>query len=102
MMGRAQASGVTLNEQDASLIKGMLRRGDRQHDIASWFDVNGGRIAEIATGLRFAEVGSADAGRLPPVGPYPKASQALEAIDALAHAKAALSLAENTIKQFAR
>ena len=102
MMGRAQASGVTLNEQDAALIKGMLRRGDRQHDIAAWFGVNGGRIAEIATGTRFTEVESADAELLPPAGPYPKASQALEAIAALAQAKTALSMAENTIRQFAR
>ena len=102
MMGRAQASGVTLNEQDAALIKGMLRRGDRQHDIAAWFGVNGGRIAEIATGTRFTEVECADAELLPPVGPYPKASQALEAIAALAQAKTALSMAENTIRQFAR
>jgi len=28
----------------------MLARGDRQHDIASYFGVNGGRIGEIATG----------------------------------------------------
>lgn len=102
MMGRAQASGVTLNEQDAALIKGMLRRGDRQHDIAAWFGVNGGRIAEIATGTRFAEVEYAESERLPPAGPYPKASQAVEAIAALAQAKTALSMAENTIRQFAR
>jgi hypothetical protein len=102
MMGRAQASGVTLNEQDAALIKGMLRRGDRQHDIAAWFGVNGGRIAEIATDRRFADVECAEARRLPPVGPYPKASQAIEAIAALAQAKAALSMAENKIRQFSR
>ena len=102
MMGRAQASGVTLNEQDAALIKGMLRRGDRQHDIAAWFGVNGGRIAEIATGTRFADVECAESGQLPPAGPYPKASQALKAIAALVQAKTALSMAENTIRQFAR
>jgi hypothetical protein len=28
----------------------MLARGDRQHDIALYFGVNGGRIGEIATG----------------------------------------------------
>lgn len=102
MMGRAQASGVTLNPNDAALIKGMLRRGDRQHDIAAWFGVNGGRIAEIAAGARFADIECADAEILPPQGPYPKASQALEAIAALAQAKMALSVAESTIRQFSR
>ena len=101
-MARAQASGVSLSERDAAIIKGMLRRGDRQHDIAAWFGVNGGRIAEIAARTRFAEVGCASVRELPPQGPYPKASQALDAIAALAQAKAALSAAEQTIRQFAR
>jgi len=47
---RAKTSGIRLNESDASLVKAMLDRGDRQHDIAAWFGVNGGRIAEIARG----------------------------------------------------
>jgi hypothetical protein len=42
MSRRAQPSGITLSVADAALIKGMLRRGDRQHDIAAWFGVNGG------------------------------------------------------------
>lgn len=53
---RARNSGVHLTETDVSQVKGMLLRGDRQHDIASWFGVNGGRIAEIATGSKFVEV----------------------------------------------
>jgi len=28
----------------------MLRQGDGQHDIAVWFGVNDGRVAEIAVG----------------------------------------------------
>ena len=50
MRNRAESSGITLSTADAALIKGMLLRGDRQHDIAAWFGVNGGRVAEIATG----------------------------------------------------
>jgi hypothetical protein len=53
---RASASGICLSERDAALVKGMLYRGDRQHDIAAWFGVNGGRIAEIATGHTFSWV----------------------------------------------
>jgi hypothetical protein len=34
----------------------MLARGDRQHDVAAHFRVNAGRIAEISTGEKFADV----------------------------------------------
>ncbi len=56
MRNRAEPSGITLSAADAALAKGMLLRGDRQHDIAAWFGVNGGRIGEIATDYRFGEV----------------------------------------------
>src|SRR5437899_51942 len=69
-MSRAEASGLYLTDADAALVKGMLRRGDRQHDIAAWFGVNGGRIAEISTGARFAHVNPARQEQLPPPGPY--------------------------------
>lgn len=59
-----------LYETDAAIAKGMLARGDKQHDIAAYFGVNGGRIAEIASGDRFAEVRAADPADLPPPGPY--------------------------------
>jgi hypothetical protein len=102
MSGRAQPSGITLSAADAALIKGMLNRGDRQHDIAAWFGVNGGRVAEIAVGARFAEVQVALAGELPPRGPYPKAAHALAAIESLVLAKSALAAAENTIRRLAQ
>jgi hypothetical protein len=101
MSHRAEPSGITLTSADAAVIKGMLRRGDRQHDIAAWFGVNGGRIAEIATSHRFAEVQAAPADRLPPPGPYPKARQAVAAIEALAAAKKALASAEDMIRKYA-
>lgn len=97
MRHRAEASGVALKVTDAAIIKGMLARGDRQHDIASWFGVNAGRIAEIATGYRFGDVEAAQ-GELPPPGPYPKARQAVAAIEALAAAKRALAVAEQLIR----
>jgi hypothetical protein len=98
MTKRAEASGIHLGEADAALIKGMLTRGDRQHDIAAWFGVNGGRIAEVATGARFSWVTEAKLEDLPPPGPYPKASQAVAAIEALEVAKGALTAAEKMIK----
>ena len=75
-MTRAEISGITLSDEDASVVKGMLDRGDRQHDIAAWFGVNGGRIAEISTGSKFANVATQKYD-LPPPGPYlsGKASQ---------------------------
>ena len=68
-MFRASNSGISLSERDASLVKGMLYRGDRQHDIASWFGVNGGRIAEISTRKKFSHV-PMETISLPPPGPY--------------------------------
>jgi hypothetical protein len=49
-MAKAPASGITLGYRETCVVKGMLARGDRQHDIASYYGVNGGRIGEIATG----------------------------------------------------
>ena len=59
-----------LSSQQAALIKGMLARGDRQSDIAAYFSCNQGRVAEISTGAKFAEVIPASADQLPPRGPY--------------------------------
>ena len=94
---RAEPSGIILTTNDAAIAKGMLARGDRQHDIAAWFGVNGGRIAEIATGYRFPLVPPADPEDLPPPGPYPAGRVAVGAIAALSAAKAALAAAEAMI-----
>lgn len=51
------------------LIKGMLDRGDLQQDIAAFFGLNSGRIAEINTGQKHADVPAVSA-NLPPPGPY--------------------------------
>ena len=96
---RARPSGIRLTEADASLVKGMLVRGDRQHDVAAWFGVNGGRIAEIATGANFAWVPRATS-ELPPPGPYPTGKQAIEAQKALDEALNALALAESKLQAF--
>ncbi|ESX15951.1 hypothetical protein X767_27900 [Mesorhizobium sp. LSJC264A00] len=95
---RAEPSGIVLAADDAAIAKGMLARGDRQHDIAAWFGVNGGRIAEIATGKRYLWVEPADSGDVPPRGPYPAARVAVEVMAALTAAKAALASAEAMIR----
>ena len=69
-MGKADKSGRSLDKWDAGIVKGMLKRGDRQHDVAAWFGVNGGRIAEINTGKRFCGVEPVALTHLPPSGPY--------------------------------
>lgn len=56
----------SIDEEMASLIKGMLLRGDSQSNIAAFFLVNGGRIAEINTGKTFEEVKAKPATKLPP------------------------------------
>jgi hypothetical protein len=90
---RAKSSGKCLTAQDASVIKGMLARGDRQHDIAAWFGVNGGRVAEIARGKRFSWAKPATE-PLPPQGPYMNPQEAVEARVALEQALVALAKAE--------
>jgi hypothetical protein len=42
--------------------------------------VNGGRIAEIATGAKFSEVAQAPRSDLPPTGPYLSGCQTQELI----------------------
>lgn len=93
-MARAESSGVHLSAADAALIKGMLARGDRQHDIAAWFGVNGGRIAEIAVGRTFKDVPAGEEDHLPPPGPYLSGKDTFVALKALSIAKEELAKAE--------
>jgi len=102
MANRALPSGISLTEEDAALVKGMLARGDRQHDIAAWFGVNGGRIGEIATGAKYADVETAPTQLLPPPGPYLSGRDAEVLIDALTRARQALDSAETSIRRQAR
>lgn len=94
---RAHSSGIQLSERDAAIVKGMLARGDRQHDIAAWFGVNGGRIAEIATRQKFRLVAPEMGVNLPPPGPYPSGRDALAALAALRTAKQAIAAAEEMV-----
>jgi hypothetical protein len=98
MRYRAAPSGVSLDHEDAAIVKGMLARGDRQHDIAAWFGVNGGRIGEIAARRKFADVAAAPLAELPPPGPYPSGREAATVMQALAQAREALDRAEAFIR----
>lgn len=99
---RADPSGVHLTGGDASIIKGMRLRGDRQHDIASWFGVNPGRVAEVLNGYAFHHIVPAEMKDLPPAGPYLSGRAAVEAVQALMEAKAALAQAEQKIRSIGR
>ena len=90
---RAESSGVRLCEEDAALVKGVLERGDRHHDIAAWFGVNQGRVANVKNGDLFPDIEVAAAADLPPVGPYSSGKSVHQAVVALDAAKIALSLA---------
>lgn len=83
MTERAEASGISLNSVDAAIVKGMLSRGDRQHDIAAWFGVNGARVADIKAGKTFPEVKPEAVSTLPPPGPYLAGKDAHAALKAL-------------------
>lgn len=68
-MSRGKASGYILKSSDAPIIMGMVARADRDHDIAAWFGVNQGRIAEVKDGTKFGSVAAARLTQLPPKGP---------------------------------
>ena len=86
-VGKADKSGRSLDKWDAGIVKGMLKRGDRQHDVAAWFGVNGGRIAEINTGKRFGGVEPVALTHLPPSGPYISGERSSEIRKELAEIK---------------
>lgn len=94
MTFRAQASGIRLTAEDAAIVKGMLARRDRQHDIAAWFGVNPGRVNEIAKGHAWKSVRVRTA-NLPPPGPYPAMRDLYKMLSAVRVAKAALEECEN-------
>lgn len=97
MPTRAKNSGIRLNEKDVALVKGMLKRGDRQHDIAAWFGVNPGRIAEVKFGDLFSLVTAATGNELPPVGPYPCGRDSMLALEIISKMRSALEDAEKLV-----
>ena len=67
-MSRGRPSGISLDKDDVRIVLGMDARGDRNHDIAAWFGVNQGRIAEAKNG-EYGTLEAAPADELPPQGP---------------------------------
>jgi hypothetical protein len=57
---------------DIATVKGMLVRGDKQHDIAAYFKCNSGRIAEIATGKVGNGIKAAPSAALPSIESGPR------------------------------
>jgi hypothetical protein len=98
-MARAEPSGLRLTAIDASIVKGMIARGDRHHDIAAWFGVNQGRVAEVNSGAVYADVPTAPPDILPPTGPYASGRIAHTAISALSEAQSALDRAKAIIDE---
>lgn len=98
-MARAESSGYRLSPDDAGIVRGMIARGDRHHDIAAWFGVNQGRIAEVNNGTIFPDQQAAPIDALPPSGPYMSARSAHRAYTALQEARTALELATQAIDE---
>jgi hypothetical protein len=98
-MTRAEPSGIALTESEAMIAKGMIARGDRQHDIAAWFGVNGGRIGDISTGKKFSNVVAAALDKLPPPGPYLTGRDAHAAMIALEAAAETINAALSLIRE---
>ena len=98
---RAHNSGIRLTEQDAAIVKAMIARGDRQHDIAAWFGVNGGRLGEIAAGRKHRSIVPAERSNIPPPGPYPNGRDATIALNALVAARQAIASAEAVVRRYA-
>lgn len=97
-MARAERSGIRLSADDASLVKGMAKRGDRHHDIAADFGVNQGRIAEVLGGEKHAASPVAPSRDLPEAGPYITGRSSQKTIAALEQARSTLRDALNDIE----
>jgi hypothetical protein len=69
-MSKLYGDDEELTEQDARIVKGMFKRGDKNETIAAFFGVNQRAISYIRTGKKFQEVGRAKQTELPPPGPY--------------------------------
>jgi hypothetical protein len=54
-----------ITAEQAAIVKGLLIRNEKQHDIAAYFGENPGRIADIAKGRKYPDVVPASKGKLP-------------------------------------
>ena len=59
---------LSVSQEDARIILGMVARGDKNQDIAAWFGINQGRIPETKQG-KYGNPQPAPTAELPPKGP---------------------------------
>lgn len=74
---------MALTDNEISIVKGMLNRGDKQQDIASYFGVNSARVNEVNTGMKGERVQPAALDTPPPAGPAMAGRSAIRARDTL-------------------
>lgn len=67
---RAASIAPKITPEVVALAKGMLARGDRQSDIAAYFQFNQGRLWEIRQAAKYRHIVPAEVGLLPEPGPY--------------------------------
>lgn len=79
---------MSLSAEQAAVVKGLLARGEKQHDIAAFFGENGGRVADIAKGRKWPDVKPA------PKVELPTPAQLVPWGFIMAEAQKALSIAE--------
>lgn len=101
---------MALTHKDATIVMGMLARGDHNQDIAAWFGENPARIVEVANGSAFGTMAAAPASELPPKGAVGPKARKMRAyvVDALKALKEkgesgigeAISELEGGLKQF--
>jgi hypothetical protein len=87
---RAERIATQITPEVAAQIKGMLLRGDRQSDIASFFQINQGRIYEVKFAPKYTRVLPCDPSALPDRGPYVVVSK-------IVHVRA--TIAEETLRK---
>jgi hypothetical protein len=69
-MSKLYGDDEELTGADASVVKGMIARGDKNETIAAYFGVNQRAVSYIRSGKTFQDVTEASSDRLPPPGPY--------------------------------
>lgn len=67
-MSKLYGDDEELTGADASIVKGMIARGDKNETIAAYFGVNQRAISYIRSGKAFQEVNPASNEMLPPPG----------------------------------
>ena len=99
---------MAFSNKEASIVLGMVARGDKRHDIAAWYGENQARIAEVEQG-DYGNLAAAPVSELPPRGaPGPKGrrlrSKAIKVAEALESndVTTALKILKDALADFAK